>query len=103
MARLTMAKRKGMPKRDFAGGGPKGSKGFPMNDPTHARLAISGATRSYNAGNISKGKEESIKAEARHKLGDKDGDRSPSHPASHDAFLKMDHGDRFDHMKGRGK
>jgi hypothetical protein len=54
---------------DFAGGGPKGKKGFPMNDPKHQRMAISGATRSYDAGNISKSKEESIKAEARHKLG----------------------------------
>lgn len=70
MAVLTAAKRRAMPKKDFAGGGPKGSKGFPMNDPTHARMAISGATRSYNAGNISKSKEESIKSRARAKLGD---------------------------------
>lgn len=40
-----------------------------MNDPKHQRLAIGGATRSYNAGNISKSKEESLKATARHKLG----------------------------------
>lgn len=70
MAVLNAAKRRAMPKRDFAGGGPKGSKGFPMNDKTHDRLAISGATRSYNVGNISKSKENSIKAEARKKLGD---------------------------------
>lgn len=68
MAKLTMAKRKKMPARDFAGGGPKGSKGFPMNDKKHQRLAISGATRSFNAGNISKSKEDSIKAKARGKL-----------------------------------
>jgi hypothetical protein len=54
---------------DFAGGGPKGKKGFPMNDSKHQRLAIGGATRSYNAGNISKSKEKSVKAEARSKLG----------------------------------
>lgn len=59
-----MSDRKG----DYAGGGPKGKKGFPMNDAKHQRLAISGATRSYNAGNISKSKEEAIKAEARRKL-----------------------------------
>jgi len=92
--KLTAGKRAKMPAKDFAGGGPKGSKGFPMNDPTHARLAISGATRSYNAGNISKGKEESIKSEAREKLG---------HPASHDAFMGMDHGDRYDHSVSRDK
>ncbi len=57
------------PKGDFQGGGPKGKKGFPMNDPKHQRLAIGGATRSYNAGNISKSKEQSLKATARHKLG----------------------------------
>jgi len=70
MTVLNKAKRENMPASEFAGGGPKGAKGFPMNDKTHDRLAISGATRSYNAGNISKSKEESIKAEARAKLGD---------------------------------
>lgn len=46
--------------------GPNGS--FPVGDPKHARLAIGGATRSYNAGNISKGEENHIKAEARKEL-----------------------------------
>lgn len=46
--------------------GPNGS--FPIGDRKHARLAIGGATRSYNAGNISKGTEDRIKAEARAKL-----------------------------------
>lgn len=46
--------------------GPNGS--FPVGDPKHARLAISGATRSYNAGNISKATEDHIKAEARRRL-----------------------------------
>ena len=50
--------------------GPNGS--FPIGDKKHARLAIGGATRSYNAGNISKSTENSIKAQARAKLGDKD-------------------------------
>lgn len=66
--KLTMAKRNKMPAKDFAGGGPKGKKGFPMNDAKHARLAISGATRSMRAGNISSSKAASIKAEARAKL-----------------------------------
>ena len=46
--------------------GPNGS--FPIGDKKHARLAIGGATRSYNAGNISKSTEEQIKARARAKL-----------------------------------
>lgn len=57
-------------KSDFQGGGPKGAKGFPIGDPTHARLAIGGATRSFRAGNISAGKEAQIKSAARAKLGD---------------------------------
>lgn len=63
--KLTAAKRKKMPKGAFAGPG----ESFPINDETHARLAISGATRSERAGNISEGEEESIKAKARKKLG----------------------------------
>lgn len=46
--------------------GPHGS--FPIGDRKHARLAISGATRSERAGNISKSTEASIKAKARAKL-----------------------------------
>lgn len=47
--------------------GPNGS--FPIGDSKHARLAIGGATRSYNAGNISASTEASIKFKARAKLG----------------------------------
>jgi hypothetical protein len=47
--------------------GPNGS--FPVGDKKHARLAIGGATRSYNAGNIGKSTENKIKATARRKLG----------------------------------
>jgi hypothetical protein len=50
--------------KDFAG--PR--KSFPISDPTHARLAISGATRSERAGNISPSEEDAIKAKARAKL-----------------------------------
>lgn len=53
----------------FVGGGPKGAKGFPIGDKKHARLAIGGATRSFNAGNISAGKEAEVKSAARKKLG----------------------------------
>lgn len=64
MATLYAAKRKQMPKGEFAGPG----KSFPVNDPTHARLAIGGATRSEHAGNISAEEAERIKAKARGKL-----------------------------------
>ena len=57
------------PRTEPVGGGPKGKEGFPIGNKTHARLAIGGATRSYNAGNISKSKEDEIKAQARAKLG----------------------------------
>ena len=61
MSKLTAGKRRGMPKSQFAGPG----KSFPVNDKTHQRSAISGATRSYNAGNISKSQENRIKSKAR--------------------------------------
>jgi len=66
MAKLSKAARDKMPASEF--GLPK-SKGFPMGDKKHARLAISGATRSERAGNISPATESRIKAEARAKLG----------------------------------
>ncbi len=59
--KLSSGKRSSMPKSQFAGPG----KSFPINDQNHQRLAISGATRSFNAGNISKGTEERIKGKAR--------------------------------------
>ena len=64
MAKLTAAKRRKMPGKDFA----NGNGSFPINDPTHARLAISGATRSQRAGNISASTAAKIKAKARAKL-----------------------------------
>lgn len=63
--KLTKAIRDKLPRSQFAGGGPKGKEGFPMPDKEHARLAISGATRSLHAGNISASKAASIKARAR--------------------------------------
>lgn len=65
MAVLNAAKRRKMPTSQF--GLPK-AKGFPMNDKTHQRMAISGATRSEHAGNISHATAERIKSEARAKL-----------------------------------
>jgi len=63
--KLTRKKRTSMPKSSFAGPG----KSFPVSDKTHARLAISGATRSQRAGNISPVTEGKIKAKARGVLG----------------------------------
>jgi hypothetical protein len=69
MAKLTQAKRDKMSPKEFAGPGTS----FPINDDVHARMAISGATRSEHAGNISPREEASIKEQARHKLGLKRG------------------------------
>ncbi len=64
MATLTAAKRLKMAPNAFAGP----NRSFPISDPIHARLAISGATRSERAGNISMTEAERIKAKARAKL-----------------------------------
>lgn len=69
MAVLSAADRSKMPSKEFAGPG----RSFPVNDANHARLAISGATRSEHAGNISESEADHIKAEARGKLGEKGG------------------------------
>lgn len=61
MAKLTAAARKKMPAKKFAGPG----KSFPINDKVHQREAISGATRSANAGNISPMEAAIIKSKAR--------------------------------------
>jgi hypothetical protein len=76
MAKLKASARKALPKRDFAGPG----RSFPIEDPTHAREAISGATRSERAGNISSSEESTIKAKARAKL--KGGGEHPRSGAS---------------------
>lgn len=59
--KLTITRRKSMPSSEFAG--PDHS--FPINDQTHAKLAIGGATRSEHAGNISHATAEKIKTRAR--------------------------------------
>lgn len=64
--KLTTSVRKKMPASSFA---LPASKGFPLNDKVHDRMAISGATRSEHAGNISAATAERIKSEARAKLG----------------------------------
>jgi hypothetical protein len=61
---LTAAKRRKMPRSEFAGPG----HSFPISDANHARLAISGATRSLHAGNISEQLAAAIKKRAKAKL-----------------------------------
>jgi hypothetical protein len=65
MTKLTAAGRKRLSRAVFAL--PKGRR-FPLNDETHQRAAISGATRSYHAGNISEAEMDAIKAKARRLL-----------------------------------
>lgn len=65
MAKMPARVRNTLPSSSFAGPG----RSFPINDKSHARAAISGATRSERAGNISPSTEASIKAKARAKLG----------------------------------
>ena len=69
MAVLSAADRDRMPKKEFAGPG----RSFPINDATHQKMAISGATRSEHAGNISMSEADKIKAAARAKLGGQGG------------------------------
>jgi hypothetical protein len=79
-----------MPGKDFAGPG----RSFPISDANYARLAISGATRSEHAGNISPAEEAKIKAAARAKLGDK-GDSESEHRV---AIAKMHPAKLHQHM-----
>lgn len=72
MTDLTSAKRSGMASSDFAMGG----KRFPLNDATHQRLAIGGATRSEHAANISASTADKIKAKARAKLAHGHGEKA---------------------------
>ena len=66
MAKLNAAKRKAMPKSEFAGPG----RSFPVNDKTHARLAKSGASRALHVGNISSAEKAKIDAKANRVLGE---------------------------------
>ncbi len=62
---MTAKTRNALPNSDFAGP----NRSFPENDKKHARLALSGSTRSYNAGNISAGTKAKIDARAHRLLG----------------------------------
>lgn len=60
MAKLTAKARAALPLKKFAGP----DRSFPINNPSHARAAISGATRSARAGNITASTEARVKAVA---------------------------------------
>lgn len=64
MAKLKAKARNKLPGKVFAGP----NRSFPLTDASHDRAAISGATRSERAGNISPAQESSIKTKARSKL-----------------------------------
>ena len=61
MAKLDAQRRNAIPDDKFLGPG----RTFPANDAVHARMAVSGATRSERAGNISQATADSIKSKAR--------------------------------------
>lgn len=63
--KLTAAARKKIPASKFAGPG----RSFPVNDPVHQRMAISGATMLQKAGNISPSMAAKIRTRARKMLG----------------------------------
>lgn len=59
--RLNAAKRNALPKSDF---GLPASRGYPMPDQNHARVALSRASQAVNAGRMSKSTEEKIDSKA---------------------------------------
>jgi hypothetical protein len=65
MAKLTAAKRKAMPKSDFAGPG----RSYPVPDRSHAANAKARASQAVDAGRMSKSEEGRIDAKANKVLG----------------------------------
>lgn len=66
MAKLTAAKRKKIPKSEFA---LPGERKYPVQDRSHAANAKSRAQQQYNKGNISKGTLSKIDSKANKVLG----------------------------------
>jgi hypothetical protein len=81
MSKLTSGERAHLPAKDFAGP----NRSFPVENKSHARAAISGATRAEHAGHISPSQEAHIKSEARAVLGD-----AMVHRESHSPMTKAD-------------
>lgn len=68
MAALTAKTRKNMAPGKFALPGGR----FPVEDAKHARLALSGATRAENVGNITPAQAATVRHRAHNVLGQKD-------------------------------
>jgi hypothetical protein len=66
MAKLTAAKRKKIPTKDF---GLPGKRGYPINDRKHAANAKARASQMEHAGKLSKSSENKIDAKANRMLG----------------------------------
>lgn len=66
MAKLTGARRKSLPKADF---GLPGSRGYPMEDKSHARDAKARASQAVNAGRMSRSTEAKIDVKADRRIG----------------------------------
>lgn len=64
MPKLTPEARKELPVKDFAGP----NRSFPIENKSHARDAVSGAARSFDAGNIGKSEERKIVERAENAL-----------------------------------
>ena len=103
MSKLTYSARKSMPKSSFAlpakksAGNPAGKGAYPIPDANHARDALSRVSA-----NGSPAEKKEVRAKV-HKKFPGIGQKSPSAPASHEAFMSMTHGDRYDHMTSRRK
>lgn len=85
MARLTAAKRKSMPAKEF---GLPGKKAYPMPDASHAANAKSRASQAVNSGRMSKSTEVKIDAKADKVMGKRGNGPGGEvrHPQSHDEF-----------------
>lgn len=66
MAKLKAASRNALADRVF---GLPGSRGYPMPDKSHARLAKSGDSRALHVGNITRAQKKRIDAKANRILG----------------------------------
>lgn len=76
MAKLTAAKRHAMPSSEFALSGGR----FPLPDASHARAALSGASRALHAGNITTSEAAHVRHEADRKLGFSRGQMAHQNP-----------------------
>ncbi len=65
MAKITVKKRKGMPKSEFAGP----DRSYPVPDKSHAANAKARATQMVNKGKLSESAKEKIDAKANKVLG----------------------------------